>query len=98
MGYMQENIRALRERINALDEQLLALLNKRAQVALEIGKQKAQYGGEIYDPERERAVIEHIDATNTGPLDKGAVEELFAAIITACREIQSRQSSAENSL
>lgn len=90
MGYMQDNLRALRERINALDEQLLTLLNKRAQVALEIGKLKAKQGNKVYDPERERAVIEHIDAANTGPLDKGAVEELFAAIITACREIQNR--------
>ncbi len=90
MGYMQDNLRVLRERINALDEQLLSLLNKRAQVALDIGKLKAELGAKVYDPVRERAVIEHIDAANTGPLDKGAVEELFAAIITACREIQNR--------
>jgi len=90
MGYMQDNLRALRDRINTLDEQLLTLLNTRAQVALEIGKLKIKQGTKVYDPDRERAVIEHIDAANMGPLDKGAVEELFAAIITACREIQSR--------
>jgi chorismate mutase-like protein len=90
MGYMQENLRVLRERINVLDERLLTLLNKRAQIALEIGKLKVQTGLKTYDPIREAAVIEHINALNTGPLDKGAVEELFAAILTACREIQSR--------
>jgi len=78
----------LREEIDQLDGQLVRLLNERARLAIEIGKLKAAAGTKVYDPTRERVVIERIDALNHGPLGKGAVEEIFATIITACREIQ----------
>lgn len=87
---MQDNLTKLRERINQLDEQLVELISERAQVAVEIGKTKTSVGSEVYDPLRERTVIEKIDALNQGPLDKGAMEEVFTAIITVCREIQLR--------
>ena len=80
----------LRERINHLDEQLVRLLNERAELAIRIGKVKEAIGTAVYDPTRERAVLRRIDDLNTGPLDKGAIEELFAAIMTTCREIQIR--------
>ena len=87
---MQDDITPFRQRINELDEQLVRLLNERALVAIEIGKIKAHTGVKVYDPARERIVLDHINALNQGPLDKGAMEELFATIITACREIQNR--------
>jgi chorismate mutase-like protein len=87
---VQEDIDRLRKRINHLDEQLLALLNERAQTALQVGKAKAHEHREVYDPMRERAVLERLASLNTGPLSKGAVEEVFTSIIAACREIQIR--------
>ena len=87
---MQDELDQKRVHINQIDEQLVALLSERARTALEIGKLKEQLGVKPYDPARERIVLEHIGAMNQGPLDKGALEDIFAAIITACREIQSR--------
>ena len=87
---MQDEINDLRKRINGLDEQILRSLNERAELAMRIGRAKAKTGAEVYDPARERAVLERMDTLNPGPLDKGAIEEVFAGIITACRELQMR--------
>ncbi len=80
----------LRERINHLDEQLVRLLNERAELAIRVGKVKEATGSAVYDPARERAILSRIDTLNAGPLDKGAIEELFGSIMTVCREIQIR--------
>lgn len=88
---MQTDLERLRERINQINEQLVQLVNERAAVSLEIGRVKAESGAEVYDPARERAILDQIDQLNRGPLDKGAMEEIFATIITACREIQLRK-------
>jgi len=81
-------ILALREDINVIDTQLVQLLNQRAEKALAIGKVKAELGERIYDPARENDIIDKIDALNHGPLSKGAIEEVYRAIITVCRELQ----------
>ncbi len=90
---MQNDITTLRKQIDTIDEQLLSLINERASLAIEIGDVKNRIGGKTYDPTRERFILEQIDDLNKGPLDKGAVEEIFATIITACREIQIRERS-----
>jgi chorismate mutase-like protein len=86
---MQDDLDRLRDNINTLDEQIVQLVNDRAKAALEIGNIKTKLGAKVYDPDRERAVLEHISGLNKGPLNKGALEDIFASIITACREIQS---------
>ena len=85
---MQDDIDRLRQRINHIDEQLVHLLNDRAEAARQIGKAKAVSGTGVYDAERERDVLERIDSLNKGPLSKGALEEVYACIMTACRELQ----------
>lgn len=85
---MQDDVDRLRHRINELDEHIVRLLNERAEAARQIGKAKATLGTEVYDPDRERYVLDHIDKLNGGPLSKGAIEEVYACIMTACRELQ----------
>ena len=87
---MEEELDGLRKQINQVDVQLVKLLNERASIALHIGKVKAQHGVKPYDPTRERVVLERVTQLNGGPLGKGAIEELFADIITVCREIQNQ--------
>lgn len=81
-------LKALRNKINELDEKLVALLNERAKVALAIGSAKAKDATPVYDPSREGNVLEHITQINSGPLPKGSIEDIYASIITACRQIQ----------
>ena len=62
-GAAREEIEALRQRIDELDERLVRLLNDRAGCALEIGRIKQALGLEIYQPEREREVLRHVRET-----------------------------------
>jgi chorismate mutase-like protein len=87
---MNQELERLRTHINQIDEKLLKLISDRAETARAIGKVKTAEGLPIYVPERERMVLEQLTALNQGPLDKGAVEEIFATIMTVCRELQSR--------
>lgn len=82
-------LQQLREEINALDSKLVQLLNDRAKIAIAMGE--AKQGKPAYDPHRENEVLSHIDEINQGPLPKGSIEEIYASIITACREIQIKE-------
>jgi len=87
-----------RAEINALDIELLRLLNQRARLALNVGESKRDAGVHLCDHTREREVIERMCEANEGPLDDRAVVELFRAIIHESRRIQTRataQSSEE---
>ena len=81
-------MRMLRERIDALDEQIVGLLNERAGCALQIGEIKRETGMPIYQPGRERDVLEHVRHVNAGPLDGDAVMRLFERIIDEARRLE----------
>lgn len=84
------SIKDWRAEINALDSELLRLLNRRAQLALKVGESKTASGVNLCDHTREREVIERMCETNEGPLDERAIVELFRAIIHESRRIQAR--------
>src|SRR5882762_10131116 len=77
-----------RSRIDALDGELLRLLNERARIALKVGESKKEAGASLCDHTRERAVIERMCEANEGPLDDRAIVELYRAIIHESRRIQ----------
>jgi chorismate mutase/prephenate dehydratase len=85
-----------RSQINALDEELLRLLNQRAGLALRVGESKKHSGLSVCDHTREREVTERMCSVNEGPLDDRAVVELFRAIIHESRRIQSRMMTHDN--
>ncbi|GIX26724.1 MAG: chorismate mutase [Burkholderiales bacterium] len=82
---MSEPIDELRSRIDALDAELLKLLNQRAELARQIGGLK---NGNVYRPEREAQVLKRLKRLNGGPLPAEAVERLFVEIISACRALE----------
>ncbi|MGI8672956.1 MAG: chorismate mutase [Luteitalea sp.] len=88
-------MRALRDRIDALDEQIVGLLNARAACALEIGEIKRQVGMAIYQPNREKAVLDHGRGVNPGPLDGDAIARLFERIIDEARRLERVVQQAE---
>ena len=77
----------LRRRIDAIDEQLVRLLSARAECALAIGHEKKQLGMEVYQPDREADVLQHVQAVNPGPLDNGAIKRLFERVIDEARRL-----------
>src|SRR5438093_11016741 len=77
-----------RSRINDLDNQILNLLNQRAEAALQIGHLKRRQGTPSYVPEREAEILRSLSAQNRGPL----TDDNLAAI---WREIQSASLAPE---
>jgi chorismate mutase-like protein len=84
------DIESLRARIDAIDEQLVRLLNERAGCAMEIGRQKETLGQAIYQPAREAEVLAHVRKANMGPLGDEAVTRLFERIIDEARRLEKR--------
>jgi chorismate mutase/prephenate dehydratase len=82
---MSERLRAIRARIDALDERLVKLLSARARLAQRIGRLK---DGGAYRPEREAQVLRRILKANRGPLPAGALARLFSEIMSACRALE----------
>ena len=78
----------LRRRIDEIDEQIVGLLNARAECALAIGQEKKLAGMEIYQPEREADVLQHVQNINKGPLDNGAMKRLFERVIDEARRLE----------
>jgi len=84
------SIPALRRRIDRLDDQLLRLLNRRAELARAVAEQKARRAAPIYAPARERQVLARIVRQNRGPLGGEAVRAIFREIISASRAMEQR--------
>jgi chorismate mutase-like protein len=76
-----------RGQIDALDAELLRLLNQRAAIACEIASIKVASGLPAYDGNRERQVLARLAEQNTGPLDQQSVTDIFAGIIRETRRL-----------
>ena len=85
---MKHDIDDLRQRIDWIDEQLVRLLNARAECALQLGHLKKERGMDIYQPAREREVLGNVQRLNTGPLDDGAIRRLFERVIDEARRLE----------
>ncbi len=79
------DIEALRRQINEIDRNILDLLQKRVEVAREIGRFKHQNNLPLYDPAREREVIARILEANQGKFPEKSLEYIYREIIAACR-------------
>ena len=77
-----------RTRIDALDEQIVKLLNERAACAIAIGEIKRQNGAAIYEPQREQQVIEHARKSNPGPLAGEQVQDIYERVMDIMRSLQ----------
>ena len=78
----------LRERLDILDEQVIALLSERAKVVSQVADFKRQHNIPIYIPEREASIIERLRALNPGPLSGDAVERIYRTIVEEMRELE----------
>jgi chorismate mutase / prephenate dehydratase len=72
----------LRNKIDALDDKLVRLLNERADVALQIGGLKKGGAHEVYAPAREKNVLAHVTRVNTGPLNDASLKAVYREIMS----------------
>ncbi len=76
-----------RQEIDALDTEILRLLNQRARVACELANIKVASGLPAYDGRREQQVLDRVCAGNQGPLNGESVTRIFRGIIRESRKI-----------
>jgi chorismate mutase len=83
-----DNIDDLRERMDAIDDELLRLFNERAKLALEIGRVKKDLGLPIYVPSREEQIITRVQQGNPGPLSPTSISRLYQQLIQESRTLE----------
>lgn len=77
------NLKALRKTIDRLDDRIVQLLNRRAAVALQIGKWKHANANEMYVPAREKTVFSRVRKANRGPLSHAALSAIYREIMSS---------------
>lgn len=80
----QRQLAPLRRRIDELDEQIVRLLNQRAEIVIEVGRVKRAAGEAIpiYAPDREHAVMQKIRDANAGPLPDACVQAIWRELMS----------------
>ncbi|MCJ0764048.1 prephenate dehydratase [Variovorax terrae] len=82
------NLSDLRVQIDALDKEILTLLNRRAHVAEQVGEVKKREGSPFFRPDRAAQVIQKMQAANTGPLRSEHVAGIWREIMSACLALE----------
>ncbi|MEC0667958.1 bifunctional 3-deoxy-7-phosphoheptulonate synthase/chorismate mutase [Priestia flexa] len=85
---MTKTLEQLRGQIDQLNLEILELLNKRGEIAKEIGELKGTQGVKRFDPVRERESLNHILANHNGPFEASTVQHIFKEIFKASLELQ----------
>ncbi len=88
---MSRTLPELRVAIDALDQELLTLLNRRAGLAHEVGEVKRAEGSPVFRPEREAQVIQRLQAFNGGPLRPEGIASIWREVMSACRALEAPQ-------
>ena len=87
-SHLSQKLMKRRMELDLVNEKLLTLLNRRLRIALEIGKVKGEMGKKIYDPGREKEILDRLRRKNKGPLREEDLRKIFVTIIKVCRQSQ----------
>lgn len=82
------SLTALRRQIDRLDRQILQLLNRRAGVAVQVGRLKRRDGRPVYDGGREAEILRRVARLNRGPLPSASVARIFRGILQGSRRLE----------
>jgi chorismate mutase len=85
----------LRKQIDALDQQLVTLLNERAKAAIMVGHLKAATSLPVYEPAREKLVLDNVRSHNNGPLPDIELTHIYERIIDVMRALQRNELASE---
>ena len=93
---MEKDLDFWREKIDALDDRILELLNERARCALSVGKIKRAEGLPFHVPERETLILNRIRELNSGPLSHEAAQRIFRQIIDESLRLEEDRADSES--
>ena len=88
-GPDSKDLSSLRAAIDSVDDQILALLDRRAEVVREVGRRKRERREAFHVPQRERAVLQRLTAAANGAFPREAVRPVFREIMSACLSLES---------
>ncbi len=77
-----------RKKIDEIDLRLVEVLSERARAVVEIGRLKRDTALPIYEPDRERIVLENVQRVNRGPLPQKDLARIYERIMDVMRQIQ----------
>lgn len=81
-------IEELRQQIDAIDSRILELLNRRAEIVVQVGKEKAREKLSFHSPEREGEILDRLTRQNPGPFPLGGVKAVYREILSACLSLE----------
>jgi chorismate mutase len=84
----KKDFETIRRQIDLIDDELLARLNKRAGLVLDLARVKFELGKKMFDPARESEIYARLTGKNSGPLSSEAVMRLFERIIDESRRLE----------
>ncbi len=90
----RDRLQRLRKEIDELDDQILSLLNRRAEAVVEVGKIKSDRKMRFYVPEREVEILRRLTAANPGPFPNEGLKSIWREIISASLSLEKRISVA----
>jgi len=82
------DLESLRAEIDALDVEIVSLLNRRARLGLAAGHAKTRRGRPLTDAERERDVLVRISLANEGPLPQAELLALYRQLIETIKHLE----------
>ncbi len=89
MQQKTSTIDQLRTAIDSIDDRIVALLNERSRVVLEVGRLKSGNNMQFHVPGRERQIYERLLSLNPGPFPNDALRSIYREIISACLALES---------
>jgi chorismate mutase / prephenate dehydratase len=78
-----KTLNELRQEIDAIDDRMMALLNQRASLVVEVGRLKTGQKRDFHVPSREREIYERLISHNPGPFPNEGLKSVFREIISA---------------
>lgn len=82
------DLEELRRSIDAVDQQILKLLHERVRLVMAVGEYKRERDMPVYDPERERALLERLCGAAEPPLDADTIRRIFERLVDESRRIE----------
>jgi chorismate mutase len=78
----------LRREIDSVDQQILKLVHERVRLVMKVGEYKRERGMPVYDPSRERALLDRLCKSAEPPVDADTIRRIFERLVDESRRIE----------